>query len=219
MAQCARSGTLSRIHLRFLLFLSCFPGDAGSVTTDNHAPTPVRSCAAFLVSVALFPVRSWNWKAAVLSMTIRCVALFCLVARQGGHSGLRAAAIEAIYVSFTAGTWAAVQQRALPVRPRWLSNLLVVAAVPALAQWVDYMVQHSLGTPGMRAASLSLFTWGLFSASLHLHLMRHGALLVGDGSRSFVSDLRRLPRLLLSFASGPIRLLRRTERVPLEQTS
>ena len=169
-------------------------------------------------SLLLFPFRLWNWKSALLSVLIRSFALFCMVTRHGHHSGLHAAAIEACYVAVTAGFYAALQQRSLSMEPRWLSGLAVVVGVPILAQAIDYLLQHAMGTPNMKAASVGMVCWGLLSAAFHLHLMRHGAMLVGDGSRTLSSDMKRMPRLVATFVAKPvvlvIRAMRKTERAP-----
>lgn len=171
-----------------------------------------------LLLALTYPFRCWNWKSALLSVTLRSIALFLLVAHRGSHAGLRAAFIEACYVALTAGIWAALQQGALAVDPRWLGNLLIVVVVPVLAQSADYTIQHHLGTPGMRTASIGMVFWGVLSASFHLYLMRHGAMLVGDSSPSLARDFKRMPRLILGFILVPVQALRKLGEVAPKPT-
>jgi hypothetical protein len=158
--------------------------------------------------MASYPIRYWNWKAAALQIAIRCNAYFFMalhLAHRGGHAeGLHAAWIEAIYVCLTAGFYSALQQGAMSLRPLWMSNMVIIAAVPIFSQAIDSLVQYAAGTTHLRAASVGMVLWGLLSSAFHLHLMRNGAMIVGAQSRSFTSDLRRIPWLVATFVAAPV---------------
>ncbi len=158
--------------------------------------------------VASYPVRYWNWKAASLQIAIRATLYFIVAARHlhtGSYqAGLHAAMVEAAYVCVTAGFYAALQQGAMRVEPRWLANLVIIAGVPMLAQAIDTLLQHAAGTPNLKAVSFTMAFCGLLSAAFHLHLMRNGAMLVGKDEGSFANDLRRIPSLVASFVTAPV---------------
>ncbi len=166
--------------------------------------------------IASYPIRYWNWKAAAMNIAIRSYIFFLVATHhvhasqagnQGPHqAGYHAALIEAIYVCLTAGFYSALQQGAMRVEPRWFANLIIIAGVPVFAQLLDSLIQHAAGTPNLRTASFGMVAWGLLSAAFHLHLMRNGAMLVGEGERSFGNDLRRLPRLIVTFVASPVTL-------------
>jgi hypothetical protein len=161
------------------------------------------SFAAALCAVS-YPFRFWNWKAASLNIAIRSSAYFFIALHHGHQAGVHAAVIEAVYVCLTAGFFSALQQGAMRAKPRWLASLIIILGVPVFAQTVDYFIQHAAGTPNMKATSVGMVFWGLLSAAFHLHLMRNGAMLVGEGERSFSSDLRRIPRLVFTFVAAPV---------------
>lgn len=135
---------------------------------------------------------------------IRSFVYLLTTMKHGWHSELHAIAAEMFYVALTAGIYAALQQGALDVRPRWLSNLLIVLAVPVLSQTVEYTVHAAAGTPNLKTATISILSFGLISAMFHLHVMRKGAMLVGSKSRPFSDDLKRMPALVASFLAAPV---------------
>ena len=178
------------------------------MNTREHAlltsSFPPRAALRQALRAASFPIRLWNWKSASLSIAIRSTVYFFIAMHHGHQAGLRAALIEAAYVCLTAGFYSALQQGAMRLRPRWLANLVIVAGVPIFAQSIDFLVQHAAGTPNARAASLGMVFWGLLSASFHLHLMRNGAMIVGEEARTFANDLRRIPNLVATFVAAPV---------------
>lgn len=189
--------------------------DAGGVealrtVSERSNDVNIQRAMVRVFRAGALPLRCWNWKAALLSVTMRSVALFCFVDHGAGdrlQAALHAGLVEAAHVSLTAGVYASLQQRSLGVRPRWLGNVLIVAGVPMGAQAVDYLLQKAAGTPHMQAASLGMVGWGLLSALFHLHLMRHGSMLVGEGAGTLRSDLRRMPRLVVLFVAAPVMAL------------
>jgi hypothetical protein len=74
--------------------------------------------------------------------------------------------------------------------------------VPALFQAVEFLMHRYHGTPHLRIAEfVSIFISGI-SSLFNWYAMRHGALLVGGEGRSFSSDLRRLPELIVGFVTA-----------------
>lgn len=160
---------------------------------------------AFAVAKTLcFPFIHWNWKSAILSALIRSLGYLIATRKHGLHTGFHAAIAEVVYVALTAGVYSALQQGALDIRPRWLSNSLIVVGVPVLSQSVEYAFHSAIGTPNLRVATFSIMLFGFLSAMFHLHVMRNGAMLVGGKSRPFFEDLKRMPILLAGFLATPV---------------
>lgn len=55
--------------------------------------------------------------------------------------------------------------------------------------------------PSGFTVGMLFFSW--LSAMFHLHVMRSGAMLVGNEGRSFLSDLKAVPALVVSFVCAP----------------
>ena len=108
-----------------------------------------------------------------------------------------------MYVVATAGFFAAIQQGLLGVNPRWAGRLGIAAGIPVAAMAVDCLVHIAARAPNSRSVTLSVLVYSLISAAFHLHLMESGAMLVGEQGRSFLSDLKSIPRMVLSFVCTP----------------
>jgi hypothetical protein len=65
----------------------------------------------------------------------------------------------------------------------------------ALHFWLDGRQTRQLGVAGL------IFT--VVSATFHWHMIRNGALLVGEESRPLVTDLKRIPKLVGTYFAGP----------------
>lgn len=147
----------------------------------------------------LFGITHWNWKVALLAAVLRggaCVAaLWHVEAHARRHFGM----VEAAYVLLTSGFFSALQQQSLGLKPERLAWLTCVVVVPltslsmdaGLHFWLDGRRTQQLGIPALA------FT--VVSATFHWHMIRNGALLVGDDAHTLGTDLRRIPRLVLSY--------------------
>ena len=155
----------------------------------------------------LFPLTHWNWKAALI--TAICRAGACMAALW--HSPLYArehfGAVEAAYVLLTAGVFSAWQQQALDVKPRKLAWVITVLAIPLGSLAADSGLHLWLDHGNMRALGIGALIVTVVSAMYHWHLMQNGAMLVGESSRSFVDDMKLLPRLTVTFVTEPIQAL------------
>lgn len=147
----------------------------------------------------------WNWKCALLSATARSLVYLIAIARSDVHSRLAVVVVEVVYVALTAGIYAGMQQRALALRSRLLGNLMIVLAVPGLAQVLDWTTHRIMDAAVNARATLAVSVFAAISALFHLHVMRNGVLLSGKG-RSLFDDFRRMPRLVLGFVLQPIAL-------------
>ncbi len=140
---------------------------------------------------------------AIVRSTVYAVAMMHGALRDG----LAVISVEMVYVVFTAGLWAGLQQMALNARHRRVGDLMIVVGVPGLSQLADWLLHHMVGAPMPQRALLSVCAFTLLSALFHRHVMRHGGFLTGERSGSIVDDFRRMPRLVLSFLMWPGKLL------------
>lgn len=144
----------------------------------------------------------WNWKCALLSATARSLVYLAAMARTGSHGRLAVVLVEIVYVTLTAGVYAGMQQKALAIRRRWLGNMIVVLAVPGLAQALDWTVHRISGAAVTDRATLAVSIFAAVSALFHLHVMRNGVFLTGSG-RSLCNDFCRMPSLIAGFVVKP----------------
>lgn len=147
-------------------------------------------------------VRLWNWKAALLSISLRGPIFLAASLRVSIRAGLAALAAESVFCAAAAGFYGAVVQSFRMARPQWLTLLFLTVLLPAVIQLLEYLLHWSRGTPHLRFAELvSGFVSGI-SAAFNWYAMRRNALLVGTQGNHFSNDLRRLPRLLYSFVAA-----------------
>jgi len=162
----------------------------------------VQACSwqSVLARCAVYPFVYWNWKTAALNAGIRG-SMFLLAA--GRHTGSKGAIVEIVYVVFNTGFFSAIQQGLLGVRPRWAGNLGIVVGVPVTAQALDYLVHILAKAPNPTGFTLGMLFFSWLSAMFHLHVMQSGTMLMGTSGRSFASDLKAIPGLVVSFVCAP----------------
>jgi len=149
-------------------------------------------------------ITCWNWKCALLSATARSVVYLGAMARTGLRGGLAIVLVEMAYVTFTAGIYAGLQQKALGLRSRLLGNLAVAAGVPGLAQLLDFLIHRAAGAAAPARATFAVCVFAAISALFHLYIMRRGAFLTGKRGHSLLEDFRRIPQLTAGFVLSPI---------------
>jgi hypothetical protein len=135
-------------------------------------------------------------------------SLVLLVAMVHGqtHGRVAVLAVEMGYVTLTAGLWAGLQQTALGLRRKTLGNLTIVLLVPGASLLFDYLAHRAAGATAPPHATMAVCAFALLSALFHLHVMRRGAFLTGQG-RSLSQDFRRMPRLVAGFVLRPVALI------------
>jgi hypothetical protein len=151
----------------------------------------------------LFPLTHWNWKVALLTAVLRGLACVWALRHVELHARRHFGIVEAVFVLLTCGFFSALQQQSLQIASEALAWFLCVVVVPltslgcdaALHFWLDGQQTRQLGTAGV------IFT--VVSATFHWHMIRNGALLVGDESHSLATDLRRIPRLVGTYFAAP----------------
>jgi hypothetical protein len=116
-------------------------------------------------------------------------------------------------VLFSSGFFSALQQQSLQIRSERLAWLTCVVVIPltslscdaGLHFWLDGRDTFQLGPAAL------VFT--VVSATFHWHIIRNGALLVGEESHSLLTDLKRIPRLTLSYGGAVVALTRKVAGV------
>jgi hypothetical protein len=71
--------------------------------------------------------------------------------------------------------------------------------VPGIFQTLEAYLHWIRGTPHLRIVESASIAVSAISSLFNWYAMKKGTLLVGGEGDSFASDLRRLPKLLLSF--------------------
>lgn len=181
---------------------------------------PVRpTVGAVLCDLALRPahylVVRWHWKSALMSAVIRGVLFFAATLRSGLDAAGAAFAIEFAFRAVTSGFFSSVTQAFRRATPNWAATLVVVAGLPFIAHVLEYGVHWIGGTERLGRAMAASVGFTVLSAAFTLHVMRRGALLVGDeDDRPFREDLAEMPRLVAGFAAALVRGVRRLWRNP-----
>jgi hypothetical protein len=155
----------------------------------------------------LFAFTHWNWKAAIITAMCRGAACMAALRHVHPHARQHFSVVEMVYVLLTAGIFSAWQQQALVIKPRYLAWLVVVVVVPLTSLSVDAIAHALLDHVNAHALGIGALIFTLISAMFHWHVMENGAMLVGKQSRPLSSDIRQLPRLMLSFVTAPVHWL------------
>lgn len=179
-----------------------------------HPATTVSGVCRQLLSD---PVRTllwkWNWKSALFSSTIRAAIFFFTNLSAGLAAAGGAMAAEFAYRAVFAGFYGSLTQAFRRAEPAWKANLTAMVLLPAVSHALELLVHVWRGTPNLSLSIGSSMAFTAISTSYNLYAMRRGALIVGDGSRSVIDDLRRTPGLIFGFlAAGPKWLFARSLR-------
>jgi hypothetical protein len=149
-------------------------------------------------------LQHWNWKAAVLASVLRGTIFFVSTLKSGLHAAAAAMLVECSYRALTSGFWGAITQALQPAEPAWLATVAALILIPLLAHGLQLLIHLVEGTPRLWIGMLTSVLFTVISTLFNLYAMRRGAMLVGTKSRSFASDMLRMPRLIAGFiAAGP----------------
>ena len=170
----------------------------------------------------LFALTHWNWKVVLITAVFRALACMAALRNTQTHARQHFGLVEAGYVLLTAGIFSALQQQSLGMKPRRLAWLVTVIVVPLVSLGADVLVHHWLDQVSAHTLGIGALVFTLVSAMFHWHIMQNGALLIGEDSNSFWTDMKRMPRLVLSFVTSPfvglreVHLVEETEETELE---
>jgi hypothetical protein len=153
--------------------------------------------------------RRWNYKAAILSSTLRASLFAATNLSAGGDAASSAMITEFCFRFATSGFYGAMTQAFRRVASARTGTVVALMVVPLIAHSLEFVVHWGRGTVvlGPSIAVSILFT-GL-STTFNLFAMRHGALIVGRGRQSLWSDLAAMPRLLALFVTTAARSVAR----------
>lgn len=158
----------------------------------------------------LFPLTHWNWKVAMLTAVLRGLVCVWALRHVELHARQHFGLVEAAYVLLTCGFFSALQQQSLKIRREALAWLACVVVVPLVSLGLDAALHFWLDGGRTRQLGGSAIVFTVVSATFHWHMIRNGALLVGDDAHTLAADLRRIPRLLGSYFAGPALWVGRT---------
>lgn len=181
------------------------PDGAPSGTGASPACGPPRTVLGALASLGGDPrrwVREWNWKAALTSSISRGLLFFCVNLTAGWDAARAAMLTEVCVRAVTAGFYGSLTARFRHVQPAWAATATAGVLLPLVSHGVELMVHWRRGTDALAASIAASVLWTVLSTAFNLHLMRHGVMIVGDGSPSLRDDLRALPRLARRFVSS-----------------
>jgi hypothetical protein len=144
-------------------------------------------------------LRSWNWKAALMSSLYRGSIFFATTLGAGLHAALGAMSAEFAYRGITAGFYGAATQAASRSTPRRAAA--ATAGILLVSHSIELAVHWARHTPNLWRSIAASVCFTLLSTLFNLHAMRCGVLVTGSGSSSFLADLCALPRTMASFGA------------------
>ena len=141
----------------------------------------------------------WNWKSALMSALIRGSLFFGINSTVAFEAAVNAFLTEAIFRVATAGFYGALTQAFRRVEPEWRGTLAAMILLPLVSHTGELAVHWVRGTPKLVESVLTSVVFTMCSTAFNLFAMRRGAFIVGEGSASLASDLRRFPLLFVGF--------------------
>jgi len=141
----------------------------------------------------------WNWKAAVLSATLRGPIYFTAALQKGWSVALVTLLLEASFCALGVGLYNALVQMLKDAEPQWLTVTLLAVVFPGSLQSLEYLMHWLRGTPHLRIASIISLGASGISTLFNWYAMRRGVMLVGAEGRGFFADLRQMPMVFLRF--------------------
>jgi hypothetical protein len=146
----------------------------------------------------------WNWKSAILSVTLRTPLFFAAAISAGLGAAAAAAGTDVAFRAIMAGFCGAITQRLRHTRPPWIGTLAVMVLVPLLSHGVEALVHWRAGTPHFTVALAASMSLTVVTTTFDLYAMRRGVLIAGAGGASLTDDLIRLPGLVVGFGRAII---------------
>jgi hypothetical protein len=170
--------------------------------------------------LALHPMetigRRWNWKAALLSSSVRAPIFFVANLPAGLNAALAALFTELAFRGAASGFYGALTEAFRFAEPEWAASLAAMILLPLVGHSVEFAVHLLRGTVKLRTSIVASVCFTAVSSVFNLYVMRRGALVTGEGQQTLGNDMKRMPRLLASFlASGPRAVWRLLERRPV----
>jgi len=173
------------------------PHQSADRTSDT--PLTVAGVFRFLVGHPTWLLRRWNWKAAILSSAARGALFFVTNLRAGTGAAAAALLTEFVLRASTAGFYGATTQAFRRAKPERAATATVSVLLPVMTHSVELLVHWFRGTNELLLSIAVSAVFTVVSTQFNLFAMRRDVLIVGDGSRSLLGDLRQVPRLACDF--------------------
>jgi hypothetical protein len=141
-----------------------------------------------------------------MSSLFRAHIFFAANVTAGLKRAFAAAAAEFLFRFITSGFYGSLTQAFRNAEPAWAGVVAVMVLLPLISHSMEFGVHLLRGTPHLRTSMISSVIFTMFSTAFNWFAMRRGALVVGDGEGSLLSDLRRVPALLAAFFEAGARL-------------
>lgn len=188
--------------------------EADDVEEVHEPGIPISEILLNLVRHPGQMITRWNWKAALLGAILRATFYVTVykASRESWLVTLTAMSVELAFRFFTTGISGSITQSFRRATPSWLATVFVTITLPAFSHLIEFISHYAQETyfSDVFAASVNdsrqrAFIYSVllsvFSAMFNLYIMQHGVLLVGAGeeTKSFVTDLKMIPRLVIEF--------------------
>jgi hypothetical protein len=178
---------------------------------------PPPSVFQVLRDLLLHPIESiarrWNWKAALLSSSVRALIFFAANLPAGPHAALAALLTELAFRGVASGFYGALTEAFRFAEPEWAAALVAMILLPLTGHSVEFLVHLLRGTIKLRTSIIASVCFTAVSTLFNLYAMRRGALVTGEGQQTLSSDMKRMPRLIAGFlVSWPLAAWRFLER-------
>ena len=149
-------------------------------------------------------VHGWNWKSSLLSSACRALIFLATNLPVGLQPGLQAMLTEFVFRGVASGVFGSMTQAFSRARPARLSTSVALIGLPILSHSAEFLVHRAAGTPRLGTSMAVSIAFSVLTTAFNLFAMRRGALIVGAGERPLTEDLRRIPMLLIGFATSVI---------------
>ncbi len=154
-------------------------------------------------------IRYWNYKGAILSGLVRAPIFLItyLVGKESWKLAVGAALVQFTFRFLFAGVGGALIQGFRHVEPPWKALLTILMIVPIISHLLEFLLQFAFAyvtqtNDHTDEAIVRSICFSIISALFTLFIMRRNVMIVGEAeSKSLLSDIIRLPRLIFEFCA------------------
>jgi hypothetical protein len=174
--------------------------EPSSSSLKEICPLPVTEV---LARIARYPGkmlwRQWNWKSALLSSIIRGAIFFSVNLLGGVTAAVSALISDLIFRPIVSGFYGAIVESFRTATPTWAATLVVIIVLPGTNHLIEIAVHWARGTQRFGTSVIASVSFSVLSGLFNIFAMRRGLLIVGDGRRPILDDMRRLPGVIGAF--------------------
>jgi hypothetical protein len=144
-------------------------------------------------------IKRWNWKSAVLSSLFRAAIFFFVNLSAGWPAAVAAMNTELLFRCISSGFYGALTEAFREAEPHWAATLAVALILPFANHSLEFLIHWMRGTRKLVPSIIASVCFTALSSVFNFYAMRRGALVVGDGRRTLLQDMRAMPALVLDF--------------------